>query len=256
MSESEIAEDFEAVQEFERRQSFAFALFRKKFADYGSKNIASTGLSGLIARMTDKFERLKHLFATDPAVQTESFADTCVDIANYAIMTGMVADGAWPGTARDGERFTEVQPIEMLYLVKPGSAGGIFAPQRVGDVGYDLAVSERTVVHPQRSRWNKAVYIPTGVHIKCPPDCWAELRGRSSTMMKLGLSIVHGTIDTGFTGELKVGVMNMTEEDAVIEAGQRIAQIILIPAIVRQLQLVDKMPDTERGQAGFGSTGQ
>lgn len=247
--------DAETVFEFIRRQDAALQLFRKKFADYGSGNIASTGLSGLVARMTDKFERMKHLLHTNPEVHTESLADTCVDIANYAIMLSMVADGVWPGThKRTTDKRTDVgatQGIEMLYTTT-SDVGGIFSPQRVGDVGYDLAVSERVVVSPHK----RAVYIPTGVHIKCPPDCWAELRGRSSTQMKLGLTVVHGTIDTGFTGELKVGVINETENDVIVEAGMRIAQIILVPAIVRNLQLCDRLPETERGQAGFGSTGQ
>jgi dUTP pyrophosphatase len=232
-------------KEFAGRQAQARELFDKKFEDYGAEGIARTGIQGLITRMTDKLERLKILATSGHGSVDESIRDTCTDLSNYALMTGMVADGAWPGSN------PIVGKVDGLLFRQASPGGGIYEPQRIGDVGHDLACSTRMSVAPR----GPVTYLPTGIHIKCPHGFWARLCGRSSTMRKFGLLVIEGVIDTGYTGELQVGVVNMTDDVVTIEPGTRIAQIILIPAVTRSLVQVDALPETERGDGGFGSTG-
>lgn len=101
--------------------------------------------------------------------------------------------------------------------------------------------------------------IPTGVYCQIPHGCWARLEGRSSTLRRYGLLVNPGVIDRGYTGELFVGIQNLTDEAVEIHDGQRLAQLIVQPMWNQgrfEIAQVESLVAGERGEAGFGSTGR
>ena len=130
---------------------------------------------------------------------------------------------------------------------------GILYPQMDGDVGYDLVTSEEATIQPLPS---KAQLIRAGVHIKIPEGYFAKVVGRSSAANKYGLLVHTATIDNGYTGEMFVCCWNMTGEPVIIKKGTRLAQVIFLPITLFTMEEVEELPDTERSQAGFGSTGE
>jgi dUTP pyrophosphatase len=125
------------------------------------------------------------------------------------------------------------------------------SPKKAGDVGFDLYTVEETIL-PSHS--SLPTDIPTGVSIKLPEGTWGLVINRSSSPRKLGIEVVPGVIDNGYTGELFACCFNRTGQDIKVEKGTRIAQFIVLPALVPTLEEVDTLPETERGSTGFGST--
>jgi dUTP pyrophosphatase len=102
------------------------------------------------------------------------------------------------------------------------------------------------------------VLVPTGLHIALP-DCWeAQVRPRSGLAIKQGLTCLNtpGTIDADYRGEIKVILINLSNEQQVIQDGDRIAQIVFQKIEKMEWQLVDSLEATQRGAGGFGHTGK
>jgi dUTP pyrophosphatase len=120
------------------------------------------------------------------------------------------------------------------------------------DAGFDLFVSEPTVIPP-----GEFVDVPVGVSVALPEGYFGRVTGRSSTLRNRGLLVNEGIIDTGYTGPLFAGCQNMTGEPVNVGVGERLAQLIIhVNATARFVAtIVDEMPETRRGQAGFGSSG-
>ncbi|MEA4904246.1 MAG: dUTP diphosphatase [Petrimonas sp.] len=100
--------------------------------------------------------------------------------------------------------------------------------------------------------------IPTGIHIQLPGGYEAQIRPRSGLAVKHGISIVNspGTIDADYRGEIRVILVNLSDEDFIINDGERICQMVIARhARVEWLQ-VDNLDETERGAGGFGHTGK
>lgn len=226
----------------------AMQIFQEKNARYGTANIAQSGILGVMTRLRDKLARMDRIArgqATDSA--DESFIDTAVDAINYVAFLALLRTGKWPG-----QNDLTAPQVQTELLARCESAEQrIFAPQKPGDVGYDLAADESVTVPPT----GRLVYIRTRVFVKLPDGMYARLVGRSSTSSKLGLSVIEGTIDNGYTGELFIGVVNHTGKPVEISAGHRVAQIILHRAFVTPVLHVLELPKTDRGNTGFGSTG-
>ena len=100
--------------------------------------------------------------------------------------------------------------------------------------------------------------IPTGLHIALPNHWEAQIRPRSGLAIKQGLTCLNtpGTIDADYRGELKVILINLSNEIQVIQDGDRIAQIVFQQVEKMQWQLVEKLETTQRGDGGFGHTGK
>lgn len=105
------------------------------------------------------------------------------------------------------------------------------------------------------------VLVPTGLHIALPPGTEAQVRPRSGLAAKHGISVLNspGTIDADYRGEIKVILVNLSNESFVINPGERIAQLVI--AKYEQLtwdpvNSIDELGKTDRGQGGFGSTGK
>lgn len=97
--------------------------------------------------------------------------------------------------------------------------------------------------------------IDTGVHVEIPKGYVGFIKSKSGLMVKRGLT-ADGTIDSGYTGSIVVKLFNHTHNDHRFYAGDKIAQLVLLPIITPYLEVVDSLEDTERGDGGFGSTGR
>ena len=100
--------------------------------------------------------------------------------------------------------------------------------------------------------------IPTGLHIALPSNWEAQVRPRSGLAIKQGLTCLNtpGTIDADYRGEIKVILINLSNEIQVIQDGDRIAQIVFQQVEKMEWQLVENLETTQRGDGGFGHTGK
>lgn len=106
-------------------------------------------------------------------------------------------------------------------------------------------------------RSGQTVIVPTGLYIELPRNLEAQIRTRSGLCINSGLMVLNapGTIDTDYRGEIGVILMNVSKEGAIIESGDRIAQMVIAPYIKAKLELVKTLSKTNRGNKGYGSTG-
>lgn len=100
--------------------------------------------------------------------------------------------------------------------------------------------------------------VPTGISVAMPNNMEIQIRPRSGLAFKNGISVVNtpGTIDSDYRGEIKVLLINLGKEDFAIKKFQRIAQMVICPIIKAKLKETEDLPETVRGDGGFGSTGQ
>lgn len=120
--------------------------------------------------------------------------------------------------------------------------------------GMDLRanITEPIVLHPLERR-----IIPTGLYIALPPGYEAQVRPRSGLAFKHGITVLNspGTIDSDYRGELGVLLVNLSNEDFTVEAGERIAQMVIARHEQGEFVEVEELEDTERGAGGYGHTG-
>lgn len=120
--------------------------------------------------------------------------------------------------------------------------------------GMDLRanVAEPVVLRPLERR-----IIPTGLYMALPPGYEAQVRPRSGLAFKHGITVLNspGTIDSDYRGELGVLLVNLSNEDFTIEAGERIAQMVIARHEQGEFVEVEELDDTERGAGGYGHTG-
>ncbi len=102
------------------------------------------------------------------------------------------------------------------------------------------------------------VLIPTGLHIAMPNHLEAQIRPRSGLAIKQGLTCLNtpGTIDADYRGEIKVILINLSNEIQMIQDGDRIAQIVFQQVEKMEWKLVENLETTQRGEGGFGHTGK
>jgi len=99
--------------------------------------------------------------------------------------------------------------------------------------------------------------IPTGLHIALPEGFEAQVRPRSGLALKHGITVLNtpGTIDADYRGEIKVLLVNFSNTDFVINAGERVAQMVIARYEKVDFEQVIELDDTERGAGGYGHTG-
>jgi dUTP pyrophosphatase len=122
-----------------------------------------------------------------------------------------------------------------------------------GDAGVDLCAAQDLDVAP-----GERVLVPTGVAIALPAGFAAFVHPRSGLAIKQGLTVVNapGTIDAGYRGEIRVGLVNVDREKTVsIRRGDRIAQLVVQQVEHARFHVVHTLPGSARGSGGFGSTG-
>lgn len=101
------------------------------------------------------------------------------------------------------------------------------------------------------------VVIPTGIYLEIPSGYEAQVRPRSGLAAKNGITVLNtpGTIDSDYRGEVKVILINLSDENFIVKNGDRIAQMIIAPVIQGDFIKADELLDSDRGAGGFGSTG-
>ncbi len=99
--------------------------------------------------------------------------------------------------------------------------------------------------------------VPTGIRIELPEGYEAQVRPRSGLALKHGITVLNtpGTIDSDYRGELKVLLVNLSGEDFVVNAGERIAQMVIARHETATWEEVEELDETERGEGGYGHTG-
>ena len=125
-----------------------------------------------------------------------------------------------------------------------------------GSAGMDLcAVLDAPLVLEPGQR----AMVPTGLAIALPSnDLVALIFARSGLAVKHGITLSNcvGVVDSDYRGEVKVGLINQSNVAYEIAPGERIAQLVITPVVMAQPVVVDSLPDSERGEGGFGSTGR
>ena len=103
----------------------------------------------------------------------------------------------------------------------------------------------------------KRMLVPTGIFIELPCGYEAQVRARSGLAIKHGIGLVNGigTVDADYRGELKVPMINWSDEDFTINDGDRIAQVVIAKHERAEFELCEELGETERGSGGFGHTG-
>ena len=124
-----------------------------------------------------------------------------------------------------------------------------------GSSGVDLSafLDKEVVIKP-----NSSELITTGLQVAIPEELEVQIRPRSGLAAKESIGVLNspGTIDSDYRGELKIILFKHGNKDFVINNGDRIAQMVLVPILKMEFEEVDSLPDTIRGQGGFGSTGK
>ena len=124
-----------------------------------------------------------------------------------------------------------------------------------GASGVDLMAF---IEEPIKIMPNSSHLIPTGLSMSFSKDYEVQIRPRSGLAAKKGITVLNtpGTIDSDYRGEIKIILFNHGKEDFIINNKDRVAQMILTPVIKMELEETDNLPDTLRGEGGFGSTGK
>lgn len=118
------------------------------------------------------------------------------------------------------------------------------------DAGLDLYAPYSTIV---KSRGNAV--IDTGVHIELPHNTVGFLKSKSGLNVNKGI-LSEGVIDEGYTGSIVVKLYNHSYDDVIVERGMKITQLVILPCLYEEVEVVDTLAETSRGENGFGSTGK
>ena len=144
--------------------------------------------------------------------------------------------------------------MQKILIKKLHSDVNLPAYETSGSSGMDLQayISEEIILKPGERK-----LIPTGLSVAIPENLEIQIRPRSGLAYKKGISVVNtpGTIDSDYRGEIKVLLINLGKEDFVIKKFERIAQMVVCPITKVILSETNDLPDTIRGEGGFGSTG-
>jgi dUTP pyrophosphatase len=131
-----------------------------------------------------------------------------------------------------------------------------------GDSGFDLRAELTEVGGSLTLKPLQRTLIPTGLYFELPNGYELQIRPRSGHSFKTGLMAILGTVDTGYRGEVKVIMINLSDKEQIIEQGERVAQGVIAPRVsgdfgkMIKLESTDNLSQTERGVDGFGSTGK
>ena len=148
-----------------------------------------------------------------------------------------------------------VDPVRVRFCRLPHAAGlPLPAPASAGSAGLDLraAIDGETTLAPGRR-----LLVPTGFAIELPPGHEGQVRPRSGLAARHGVTVVNapGTVDSDYRGEILVALVHLGDEPLTLRRGDRIAQLVVAPVAVVEVEEASRLGDTDRGAGGFGSTG-
>jgi dUTP pyrophosphatase len=140
-----------------------------------------------------------------------------------------------------------------LKVKKLSSLAEIPAYQTEEAAGFDLHSIEDVVIAPKERK-----LIATGLAFDIPAGYEIQIRPRSGLAYKHGITVLNtpGTIDSDYRGEIKVLLINHSDEEFEIKVGERIAQAVIKEVIQAKFEEVEELSETKRGEKGFGSTGK
>lgn len=123
-----------------------------------------------------------------------------------------------------------------------------------GSSGMDLRANNEILLELKPM---ERILVPTGLFVEIPMGYEAQIRPRSGLAVNKGLTCLNtpGTIDSDYRGEVKVLLINLSNEAQIIQWGERIAQMVFVKIDIAQLTLVQQLNDTQRAAGGFGHTG-
>lgn len=159
-----------------------------------------------------------------------------------------------------GDNFTSGQPFYFplplpklltLQFKKLHAEASVPKQQRPGDAGYDLACIDVHGVSP-----GERLLVGTGVAVAIPMGFVGLIRSRSGVAVKQGVEVQAGVIDSNYRGEIKVLLHNTDKKVQWFNAGDRIAQLLVIPIWQGTVEEADELSETDRGEKGFGSSGR
>ena len=119
-----------------------------------------------------------------------------------------------------------------------------------GDAGYDLCAVEDKVYT------STVALIPVGVAVEIPHGYVGLITDRSSVATKQFITKTAGTVDSGYRGMLHVALTHLAHDDIKVKAGDKIAQLVVVPCLTSPSEWVDELSETVRGDKGFGSSGR
>ena len=126
--------------------------------------------------------------------------------------------------------------------------------ETLGSSGMDIAAyTEQDIIINSGNR----ALIPTGFSLSVPQGYEIQIRPRSGLAIKKGITVLNtpGTIDSDYRGEIKVVLINLSEDKFTVKNGERIAQMVICPIEQVRVEEGEELPETGRGTGGFGSTG-
>jgi dUTP pyrophosphatase len=118
------------------------------------------------------------------------------------------------------------------------------------DAGLDLYASEAILIKGQS--WKA---VGTSISISIPDGYYARIAPRSGMAFKYGIDVFAGVVDSGYRGEIKVILYNAGQKDYLVNTGDKIAQLIIEKCYIWDLKIVNSLDESERGERGFGSSG-
>ena len=141
-----------------------------------------------------------------------------------------------------------------VQIIRLPHSEGLPLPSRAteGSAGFDIASAEAGELAPGARR-----LFPTGFAVAIPPGHEIQIRPRSGLALRHGITLPNtpATIDSDYRGELKIALINLGEAPFQVERGMRIAQLVVARVLPAEFALVSTLPQTGRGEGGFGSTG-
>lgn len=143
-----------------------------------------------------------------------------------------------------------IDSVPILIVAKDGMLPSYAKP---GDAGADLRASHSGEISP-----GKRLLVKTGVKIALPAGYVGLIHPRSGLAAKFGITVLNspGTVDSGYRGEIMVTLINTSDEDYKFETGDRIAQLVIQRYETARFVVVAELPDSDRGETGFGSSGR
>lgn len=120
-----------------------------------------------------------------------------------------------------------------------------------GDAGLDLYAREETTLLPGERKM-----IPTGLQFEVPEGYVGLVWDKSGLSIKNGLKTLGGVLDSGYRGELMVGIVNLGNESYTFKRGHKVAQLLIQKIENPEIKVVTELGETARGEGGFGSTGK
>ena len=187
-----------------------------------------------MSKLKDIQKQLSNVDMTDPKAMMESFGIDYDELEKSFTHTGF-------------------EPTQIDYSYKSINPEPKY--HYGSDSGFDLRANEKVIL----KSFGRAL-VSTGLSIDVPERCEIQVRPKSGLAINKGLTVLNtpGTVDEGYTGEIKVILINLRNETQVIEFGDKIAQAVLCPVVQGRdvkLNRVKEIKDKDRSSNGFGSTG-